>query len=146
MTFKITVETLLNPTEDEEKVKVALNNIVKGQAKRKTYGRNQYLIVETSNLNDIEPLYKRLREQMILETARTILLENLSDNKTVFYLNKQAAYMNNVNFCEPEGESPLGPIIVSIEGDKIKDFIDWLTPHTVNGKPVETKTLQDLLK
>lgn len=145
MTFKIVVETIVNSTEDEKKVLMALKNIVQGSYKIELRRGRKYLKVEVSDVKSLEPLYRRLREQMILETARMILLKNLKDNKLIFYLNKQAAYMNNINFCEDEDESPLGPIIVEIEGDKIRELIDWLTPHTVDGKPIETKNLRDLI-
>jgi predicted RNA binding protein with dsRBD fold (UPF0201 family) len=42
-------------------------------------------------------------------------LNGMSGNQIRFYLNKQAAFVGRVSFCEPVGESPLGPISIRIE-------------------------------
>ena len=43
------------------------------------------------------------------------------------FLNKQVAFAGHISFSAPEGESPLGPIRLSIEAQDPVDVIDWLT-------------------
>jgi predicted RNA binding protein with dsRBD fold (UPF0201 family) len=59
------------------------------------------------------------------------MLEELNDNSIIFYLNKQAAYMNHISFSSQTGESPLGVIRVEIKSDNAKELINWLTPRAV---------------
>lgn len=47
--------------------------------------------------------------------------------RIVTFLNKQVAFAGHVSFCEPVGESPLGPIRVEIESEDLIGMIDWLT-------------------
>ena len=47
------------------------------------------------------------------------------------YINKQAAFVNNIVFCDRADESPLGPIVVTIKTNNVEEFIDWISPrHT----------------
>jgi predicted RNA binding protein with dsRBD fold (UPF0201 family) len=50
-------------------------------------------------------------------------------------LNKQVATVSKVSFTDDE--SPLGPIIVTIEALDIERLIDYLAPRTRDGKPIE---------
>ncbi len=50
----------------------------------------------------------------------------MDGNRIAFFLNKQVAFAGHVSFCEPEGESPLGPIRVVIEADDPAGIIDWI--------------------
>jgi predicted RNA binding protein with dsRBD fold (UPF0201 family) len=52
-----------------------------------------------------------------------------------FMLNKQVAAVGKVSFTT--GESPLGPIVVTIETPDIERLIDYLAPRTRDGKPIE---------
>lgn len=56
------------------------------------------------------------------------MLNNKIGNKTYFYVNKQAAFVNIVNISDEE-LSPLGDIKVEIRSDDIDKIIDWLTEH-----------------
>ena len=43
-----------------------------------------------------------------------------------FYLNKQAAFVEQIAICEEFDESPLGPIKVSLSSSNIDRIIDWI--------------------
>jgi predicted RNA binding protein with dsRBD fold (UPF0201 family) len=142
-TIKIEIRASLNPTEVKEKVAEAVGNIVDVSKSFVDNSTDFLLNYISEDLMFIKPLYEKLRENRILEAARSKLFNNKTSNMVVFHLNKQAAYVNRLHVCEPTGESPLGPITIIVRSARIEDFIDWLTPKTVNGKPVnQSKELQ----
>ena len=51
---------------------------------------------------------------------------NLEDDRTWFFLNKQAAFVENIAICDEVEESPLGPIKVTLTSSNIDGIIDWL--------------------
>jgi len=75
-------------------------------------------------------LYNLLRRERIRDAARSIMFRGLEGNTITFYLNKQVAYAGHLSFSELTGESPLGPIKVTITCDNPRELIDWLTPRT----------------
>ncbi len=84
--------------------------------------------------------HKLLRDQKILDTARSVMINGRVGNATVFRLNKQAAFMGKVNF--PPVEEPLGSMHVQITGGE--RVIDWLAPQTEGGEPIEEIDLEDI--
>jgi hypothetical protein len=129
--IKIRIEADVNPTEDVEKVKQAVENmfsIVEIEIKQSTRGSR--LIAEAEGMEGLTKLYNLLRRERIRDAARGVLFKGLSENAITFYLNKQAAYAGHVSFCQPVAESPLGPIKVQIKCDKPQELIDWLAPKT----------------
>ncbi len=136
MKVKVSVSTLVYPTELEERVKKAVASLFPIELHTEDFG-----IPRLSGEGDIEslrPLHRRQREERILDTARHVLMSGISENTAQFRLNKQVAFVGKVNF--PAGEESLGSIYVEItaenRGDLLK-IIDWLAPRTVEGKPVE---------
>ncbi|MCS7140397.1 MAG: hypothetical protein N3F04_04810 [Candidatus Nezhaarchaeota archaeon] len=135
--MKIIVRAEIRPTEDEEKVRTAvLNVITPSSLKIEDLGTGKILIAEAERPKALERLHQRIRQQQILDSARLMMLRWSSEDKVVFYLHKQAAFMNNITFCLPSRESPLGPIKVEITGVDAKSVIDWLAPPTSKGKPI----------
>ena len=136
MNVIVRVSTAVNPTENEEKVRTAITNIFPVELHIEDFG-----ILRLCGEGDIESLrmlHRKFREERILDAARHILKEGISESSTQFQLNKQAAFVNKVNF--PVGEESLGSIHVEIEAAEQEDLlkvIDWLAPHTMDGKPVE---------
>jgi predicted RNA binding protein with dsRBD fold (UPF0201 family) len=135
--MKIVVEAEIRPTENEEKVKKAvLNFFTPSNIKVEERGRGRVLIAEADKPEALQKLHSKLREQRILDAARSMIMRWSSDDKVVFYLHKQAAFMNYITFCLPEGESPLGPIKVEILESDVRAVIDWLAPPTSKGRPL----------
>jgi predicted RNA binding protein with dsRBD fold (UPF0201 family) len=125
------VEAEVNPTESEEKVKQAIQNIFGTiQYTVQPIYRGVLLTADTRGLDALTKLYNLLRRERIRNAARTILFEGL-DRKTIdFCLNKQVAYAGHVSFSREEAESPLGPIRVRVECVNPRELIDWLAPRT----------------
>jgi len=64
-----------------------------------------------------------------LGVLRRLHLRGMGDDSSTILLNRQAAYVGSVVFCETEMEGPLGPLTLVVKADKIMNFIDWLAPH-----------------
>ncbi|MEM2248664.1 MAG: RNA-binding domain-containing protein [Candidatus Bathyarchaeia archaeon] len=128
---EVTVEVEVNPTEDENKVRIAVQRVL-GDINLEIVGEGKYkrLVGRASGLESLTRFYDLLRRERILDAARTVLLRGVQGKKIVFYLNKQVAYVGHISFSQPHGESPLGPIRVEIECDEPQSLIDWLTPKT----------------
>jgi predicted RNA binding protein with dsRBD fold (UPF0201 family) len=130
------VEVEVNPTEDLEKVKLAVENIfgaVTFEVKSRTWG--QLLIAETTGTEGLTKLYNMLRREQIRTAARKVFFNGLNEKSLTFYLNKQVAYAGHISFCQQTGESPLGPIKVQIRCSNPQELIEWLTPKPPKRKP-----------
>lgn len=126
--IKVFVEVEVNPTEDEAKVRRAVENIFGNIAFHlKPARKGSVLIAEARGLESLTKLYNLLRRERIRDAARGVLLEGLDKRNVNFCLNKQAAFAGHISFSKEVAESPLGPIKVRIECDDPKQLINWLT-------------------
>ena len=126
------VEVEVHPTESEEKVKGAVENIFGNiQTKIQTAHKESLLIAEAKGLEALTKLYNLLRRERIRNAARGVFFEGLNGKNISFCLNKQVAYAGHVSFSKEVAESPLGPIRVKIECDNPRELIDWLAPKTM---------------
>jgi hypothetical protein len=133
----------VNPTEDLEKVKLAVENIfgvLPIKTKNKTWGK---LLVSTMNgIDGLTKFSNLLKREKIVAAARKLLRNMINENSINFYLNKQVAYAGHISFSEPIGESPLGPIKVQIRTNYPKKVIDWLAPKP----PIKTRRKTSIRK
>ncbi len=129
------VEVEVNPTEDLEKVKLAVENIF-GAATFEVESRRwgQLLIAETTGTEGLTKLYNLLRREQIRAAARKVFFSGMSEKSVTFYLNKQVAYAGHISFCQQTAESPLGPINVQIRCSNPRELIEWLTPKPAKRK------------
>jgi predicted RNA binding protein with dsRBD fold (UPF0201 family) len=130
------VEVEVNPTEDLERVKLAVENIfgaVKFKVESRTWG--QLLIAETTGTEGLTKLHNLLSRERILAAARKVFFSGMDEKSVKFYLNKQVAYAGHISFCQQTGESPLGPISVQIRCSNPRELIEWLTPKPPERKP-----------
>jgi predicted RNA binding protein with dsRBD fold (UPF0201 family) len=128
-TIEVTVRSSVQPTERMEKVVYAIENIFSGLIMDILDDR----IEAYDGPDSLLTFHRLLREQKILDTARSVMLTGRVGNAVQFRLNKQAAFMGLVSF--PPDEEPLGSIHVQITGDE--RLVDWLAPQTENGVPIE---------
>ena len=134
--IKIEVKTEIKTTEDPDKVKRAILNIIEPEEIKEEEDYRRIIIAESRNINSLNKLHSLIRRERILDSARKTLKELSTKEKVIFHLNKQAAYMNHISFSQPENESPLGPITIEITSKNPKKIIDWLAPPTSKGKPI----------
>jgi predicted RNA binding protein with dsRBD fold (UPF0201 family) len=130
------VEVEVNPTEDLEKVKLAVENIfgaVTFEVESRTWG--QLLIAETAGTEGLTKLHNLLSREQIRAAARKVFFNGLNEKSLTFYLNKQVAYAGHISFCQQTGESSLGPIKVQIRCSNPQELIEWLTPKPPKRKP-----------
>jgi predicted RNA binding protein with dsRBD fold (UPF0201 family) len=125
------VEVEVNPTEDEEKVKTAINNIVGNSTFTSSPAfKGSILKAEAQGQEALVKLRSMLHNDRIRDAARKLLYRAIRDNKISFYLNKQVAYAGHVSFSEETKESPLGPIKVTIETCTPTQVVEWLAEKT----------------
>lgn len=123
------VETEVNPTEDLEKVKQAIENIfgtLEFQVKSRKW--DQLLTSEARGHENLIKLFDILSRERIIAAARKVFFSGLDDNSVTFYLNKQVAYAGHISFSQQTAESPLGPIKVRINCGDPRKLINWLVP------------------
>ena len=113
----------MRPSEDEQKVKRAMLNLFPDLLLRREGAR----LVGTSG--SVAKFGDLLRRQRIRDAARGRLLHGKrGESATVFFLNKQAAFMERVSFSDRE--APLGDIKVRLEDDRLERVIDMIAPDT----------------
>ena len=129
--FTLTIETEVNPTESEDKVKQAIQNIFDNVTiQTETSGKTKTMKAEARGRETLRRLYYLLRREHIRDAARKVLFSCLSGNTITFFLNKQVAYAGHVSFSEETAESPLGPIRVQITSENPREIINWLASKT----------------
>jgi hypothetical protein len=125
------VEADINPTEDENKVKRAVENMFGNiNFEVETHEHAANLLVGKGGREALTKLQNLLRRERIRDAARRALYEGLGEASLIFYLNKQVAYVDHVSFSKPFGESPLGPIRVEVQCSNPRELINWLTLKT----------------
>jgi len=129
--ISVHIEVEVNPTESEEKVKRAVENIFGNiQTNVQPIYKGAILTAETKGLEALTKLYNLLRRERIRDAARGALFEGLSGKTINFCLNKQVAFVGHISFSWEVAESPLGPIKVKIQCENPRELIDWLAPKT----------------
>ena len=123
----VRVETEVNPTEAEEKVKAALANVFGTLSiVSKPSNGGSLLVAEAKGREALENFRNLLRRDRIRNAARKVFFAGLRGQTISFFLNKQVAFAGHVSFSQETGESPLGPIKVLIEYENPRELIDWL--------------------
>lgn len=130
--ISVYVEAEINPTESEDKVKRAVENIFGNiPVQVKPARKGSLLVAKAEGLEALTKLYNLLRRERIRDAARRALFEGLKGKTITFHLNKQVAYAGHISFSKPVAESPLGPIKVQVQCENPKELIEWLAPRTV---------------
>jgi hypothetical protein len=126
------VEAEVNPTEDEAKVKAAVNNMFGSLTVTvEPEGKSRVLKAEASGQENLVKFRNLLRNDRIRDAARKALFHSTRGNTLSFCFNKQVAFAGHVSFCEETGESPLGPIRITITSDSPRQLVEWLAEKTV---------------
>ncbi len=120
---KIEMSCSVNPSEDPSKIIKSISNIFPN-SEIKT--ENFSVSAHSKNLNSLEKIYETIHSKKSQKTYTRNLEDNLENDSTWFYLNKQAAYVEEVVICEEAEESPLGPIKVILTSSNIDGIIDWI--------------------
>jgi len=127
---RLHIEVEINPTESEQKVKEAVENMF-GQMNMQTKPsrKGSLLTAEAKGEESLFKLHGLLMRERIRAAARTVLLHGLEEKSLHFWLNKQVAFAGHVSFSTEPGESPLGPIKVQIKCENPRRVIEYLTAY-----------------
>jgi len=120
---KVSAYCTINASEDVNKIRTAVSNILIDMDEKIT---GDSLVANSSNYESLTRIYETMRSRKSKSAYRRLLMRNMANNSTWFYLNKQAAFANVIALCDEAGESPLGPIKVVLHSKNIEDVIDWL--------------------
>ena len=120
---KIEMICPVNLSEDPEKVKQAISNIFPFS---NITNENFSIKAQSKELRSLEKIYETITSTQSQKSYTRNLDINLEDNKTWFFLNKQAAFVEKIAICDEAEESPLGPIKVVLTSSNIDGIIDWL--------------------
>ncbi len=124
---KVSVYCTINASEDINKVRTAVSNILIDMDEKIT---DDSLVANSNNYESLTRVYETMRSRKSKSAYRRLLMRNMANNSTWFYLNKQAAFANVIALCDEAGESPLGPIKVVLHSTNIEDVIEWLVSDT----------------
>ena len=104
MNQKTTIQIFceINPSEDPEKVKLAVNNIFPDMELEIS---ETDISGKTNNFSALSQISKSIHEKNIKNTYQRILKNNNDGESTWFYLNKQAAFVDTVALCSEANES-----------------------------------------
>ena len=119
---KISVYCTINESEDVNKVRTSISNILTDMDEKMT---DDALIANSANYESLTKIYETMRSRRTKSAYRRHLMRNMTEDSTWFYLNKQAAFADVIALCDEEDQSPLGPIKVILHSKNIKDEIDW---------------------
>ena len=122
--LKIQIFCEINPSEDPEKVKLAVSNIFPDLTLDIT---DTDITGKSNNIQILSQISKSIHEKNIKKTYQRILKNNSNSDSSWFYLNKQAAFVNTVALCSEANESSLGPIKIILRSNDIEQVIDSIT-------------------
>ena len=121
---KIEMVCPVNLSEDSDKVIQAISNIFPHSDIK---NENFSIKAQSNELRSLEKIYESIVSTQSQKSYTRNLENNLDGNSTWFFLNKQAAFVDQVVICEEAEESPLGPIKVILNSSNIDGIIDWIS-------------------
>ena len=123
LSCKIEMFCTINPSESIEKVEQTISSIFPYSVIK----NNEFTINAISKeLRSFEKIYHFIHNNKLQKNFLRSLEDNLKNDTTWFYLNKQAAFVEQIAICEEFDESPLGPIKVTLTSSNIDRIIDWI--------------------
>ena len=120
---KIEAYCPINSSENSKKVEQAVTNIL---VNVDIEINKDNLKATSNNLESLKKIYDAINSHQSKNAYRRQLNQNLRNDSSWFYLNKQAAFANVVALCSESDESPLGPIKIILTSKNIETIIDWL--------------------
>ncbi|MFX1491244.1 MAG: RNA-binding domain-containing protein [Promethearchaeota archaeon] len=134
----------IKPTEDLEKVRLAFKNLCPPITidVSKDLQNRTILTGSATGPESIATLGKKFREQRILEAVRKRFMKSIQNGVLIFWVQRQAAFMNRFHLSDENDVSGMGPIRVEIQATNLHDVIDYVAPPTVKGKPQFRKDLK----
>ncbi len=120
---KIEMSCPIHSSEDPDKIKKAIANIFPYSIIK---NENFSINAQSKELRSFEKIYETIHTNKSQKIYIRNLENNLENDTTWFFLNKQAAFVEKVAICDEAEESPLGPIKVTLTSSNIDGIIDWI--------------------
>jgi len=139
----VAAETIINPSEEPSKVIKCLINTVNGGSPEINEEGNLAMI-NTEGLHALHHIRVGVKSRFSAGVLRRLFEYNRSNNKTWFFLNKQAAYSGVIAIVESSVESSLGPIMVTITSRDLDRVLEWLVP--INEKKIRNYYTENHVK
>jgi predicted RNA binding protein with dsRBD fold (UPF0201 family) len=131
MEVTVFVQAEIYPTESEENVKTAINNVLDNATITvKPSVKGNTLTATAKGQDSLIKLRNMMHNDRIRDAARRLLFKSIRGNMVSFCLNKQVAFAGHVSFSEETAESPLGPIKINVEAEYPQQLVDWLAEKT----------------
>lgn len=128
LSCKIEAYAAVNPSEDPEKVKLAVSQVMPDTG----YQYKEGSIKATSNdLGSLLKIQEEIKKHRTNRVYRRQMRYNTKGDTTWFYLNKQAAFVDVIAICEEADESAMGPIKIILHCKDLEKLVDWLAPETM---------------
>ena len=127
VTCKIEAYAAVNPSEDPEKVRLAVSHVLLDASYKYEDGS---IKATSKDLQSLAKIYDTIRSRRVIRAYRRQMRFHTHDTTTWFYLNKQAAFVDVIAICEEAEESPMGPIKIIMHSEEIQKVIDWLVPES----------------
>jgi len=125
---KLTLEAEVSPSEDPEKVLQAMKNVV-GEAECDIATDYHSVRLVTEDPKALAHIRDQLRDRHVRAAAGRQMILKSSGLSTSLMLNRQAAAAGVIALCGSPDESPLGPVYLNIESERIETLIEWLTAY-----------------
>lgn len=125
---KIEAYAAVSPSEDPEKIRTALSNVILDASYEYKDGSIKAVSRDLKSLSKIQDT---IRRRKVNRVYRRQMRFNQDRDSTWFYLNKQAAYVDVVAICDEASESPMGPIKVILHSRNVDKLVDWLAPEHI---------------
>jgi len=126
--LSIELRARVSPSEDPAKVLKAMENVLNQGEYLVNLGKSSITITSGTS-RTLEKIRNQLRDRRVRGAARRLLISRRDGKTSILMLNRQAAFSGIVALCGSEEESPLGPIYLRIESERLEILTDWLTAY-----------------
>jgi len=137
--MKSTIRCLVHPTEDIQRVEVAIENLL-GPITLSRTELDEYTELYSTEINKTHfaILRQSVYDKRIINAVRVRLLKNLDEFTTFAFFDKQAAYAGKLRLIDNNHEAPpLGSIEIRLDFKSeslFEEFLDWFSPRTKDGR------------
>ncbi len=129
------------PTEDFQKISVALSNLFPNiDIDFTTSQPEDEIVINISGEESVAFLRQYIHEARIIDAVRKKLVSNWTGSETKIHLDKQSAFIGKLRLIdEADDVSPLGTIetkLIFEDDAEFEKFLLWFVPPTKDGRVV----------
>ena len=125
---EVTLRAAISPSEAPPKVAAAVASVL-GMSPDDVELSETSAQLRTDDPKVMTRIRDKLRDRHVRGAARRQFILNKEGGSTSIMLNRQAATVGALALCGTPEESPLGPIYLTIESDRIDEAIDRLASY-----------------